>query len=289
MDGRMDIPAATFALQPVLAGRPDVLQPALVVTPALQAWAAEALRRGVGAGTETAFLGVLAEGRNCCDEGWIDQDQWGQIKHSVDAAQLDAARRLLDDGQWVVETGGKHIVPAERPFGFLEIRCKVHPGVPECMVVGGFEQLENGHWSADILIGPAPEEESSYKMLGEFPDREAAVLALWGHRHEVALPKEREYAIDAGIASAWQEANRLAAGKGAVVFGSVAGEQSFNGRVLSVDPVYTVQNLGRSAVIHATPALNRIPCVGEMMSCRYNEAGMAVALGANPDRGELSR
>jgi hypothetical protein len=91
---------------------------------------------------------------------------------------------LLDDGLFYVDLNCNY-PPAFAP-GFLQRRCYLGvttPGGYEC--VGSFDRsASDGMWEDSIDVPYNPAADSDARLIGRFPKRLGAIVALWGSRHE---------------------------------------------------------------------------------------------------------
>ncbi len=91
---------------------------------------------------------------------------------------------VLDDGEYYVELAGSG-EPDRQAHGFLKRRCYSSVTSPEGYeCIGGFERDAHGHWLAIIDAANDPYTGNVTRPLGRYPDRPAAVVALWNARRQ---------------------------------------------------------------------------------------------------------
>lgn len=89
---------------------------------------------------------------------------------------------VLDDGEYYVELAASG-EPGPLVHGFLKRRCYCSVTSPEGYeCIGGFERDAHGHWLALIDAANDPYTGNVTRPLGRYPDRPAAVAALWNAR-----------------------------------------------------------------------------------------------------------
>lgn len=98
---------------------------------------------------------------------------------------------ILDDGEFYIELNA-NFGPGNAP-GFLQRRCYVGvttPGGYEC--VGSFGRCSvTGMWSASIDAPYDPRTDSDARLIGSYPRRLDAIVALWSAR-QLAHCRHRE-------------------------------------------------------------------------------------------------
>lgn len=200
----------------------------------------------------------------------INPQEWikeGKLSNSNN----ESFERFIDDGRYFIEWNKNY--ERDRGNGFLLVRCHFGLTAPQGFTpAGGYEQLPNGFWLADVNAPYDEDLDSDVRRLGEYATRNEAIAALWEARETASLGA-RELTMESGVARSWQEACKAAEGKTPLVFGSMSEGREFNGKVLYADSVYVVQNMGRGVAIHAAGTLSRPVEHGEVVSIKYDARG----------------